>query len=136
MINFLSKTTTIMIFSLFLSFIWNCTYNKSSDVEQEKITLGILVGAGKSGTSCSSAATFSSLGSAGVTSKCSSCHSSTNATAGVDMTSYSSVAAKVVAKNPAGSDLYKTISSGSMSKYADSSIKEAVYCWIQAGATQ
>jgi hypothetical protein len=134
----MSKTTVIMIISLFI--FSQCSYKKSSDVERDKILMGFVVdklgSGGSAGAACSASAPFSSIASAGVTAKCASCHSASSSTAGVDMTSYTSVSAKVIAKDPEGSALYKTIKNGTMAKYSDSSINNAVYCWILAGATQ
>lgn len=119
-----------------------CADNKYSDIEKEKILQGLVVKnltgtSGSGAITCSSSVTFSSLASAGLTSKCASCHGSSGAKGGVDVTSYSSVTAKVTTGNPESSVFYNSIKAGgSMAAYSDTTLNNAVYCWIKGGATQ
>lgn len=115
----------------------NCADKKYSDIEKQKIIQGIIIGkaTGSSGSSisCTSSVTFSGLG---LSSKCGSCHSGGNLGGGLDITSYSSMAARISSGSPEGSTLYTKINGGSMSSYSDSTINNTVYCWIKAGAPQ
>jgi len=131
----------LLILSVITFIGFNCADNKYSDIEKEKILQGLVVqnltGASGSGAiTCGSSATFSSLASAGMTSRCASCHGSASPKGGVDVTSFSSVSAKVTAGNPEGSIFYTAIKTGSMASYSDTTLNNAVYCWIKGGATQ
>ncbi|MDH5655706.1 MAG: hypothetical protein OEZ34_07355 [Spirochaetia bacterium] len=131
----LFRSSNIVLSILAAAFIFSlpgCTYKKASEIDQEKRIIGLIVGGGES-VSCSSPVTFSSLGPAGVTSNCASCHGTAG---GVDLTSYASTSAKVVAGNPEASILYQSINGGTMTQYSNSSIKTAVYCWIKDGAKE
>ncbi len=78
---------------------------------------------------------FSTLASAGTTSNCakSGCHNTASSQSGLDMTSYNSVKAKAVSGDPANSLIYQKITSGTMSVNSNSTIAQAVYCWIKGG---
>ncbi|MCB1179260.1 MAG: hypothetical protein KDK36_16890 [Leptospiraceae bacterium] len=79
---------------------------------------------------------FSTLADAGTTNNCakSGCHNSTSKQQGLDITSYSSVLAKVNSGDPPNSLLYQKITSGSMSSNSTEAITKAFYCWIKGGA--
>lgn len=78
---------------------------------------------------------FSTLASAGTTSNCSKsgCHNTASSQQGLDITSYTSVKAKAVSGDPAGSLIYQKITSGTMAVNSNSTIAQAVYCWIKGG---
>jgi len=124
------------VFLIFMSGI-NCADKRYSDVEKQKIIQGIIVGkvTGSSGSaiSCTSSVSFSGLG---FSSKCGSCHSGGNLSGGLDVTSYNSTVARVSSGSPGGSTLYNKINGGSMSQYSDTTMNNAVYCWITSGAPQ
>lgn len=78
---------------------------------------------------------FSTLASAGTTSNCakSGCHNSATSQQGLDITSYTSVKAKAVSGDPANSLIYQKITAGTMSVNSNSTIAQAMYCWIKGG---
>lgn len=116
-----------LIFLLIFNFLWFCSKTKSSTTTSNSSQT----------FNCSvQIPSFSSLAQAGTTNNCSSCHSGSSAQANFDVTSYSSVIARVQVGNPEGSLLYQKITTGSMKGNSTPSINQAVYCWIKGGAIE
>lgn len=130
------KLNLILIIAFISFWGFNCTDNKYSKIENERILQGIIFSEGDGAVSCTTTPKFSDLSSSGLSSKCGGCHGSGSPKGGVDVSSYSSVSAKVSGSSPEGSIFYTAIKSGSMSSYSDSTLNNAVYCWIKGGASQ
>ena len=124
--------------SLFAGTFPGCANGKASDFDYDTKLTGVLLsfvsGAGSAST-CETNVPFSAVVSA-TSPSCGGCHSSGNPQGGVDLSSYNSTLAKVVAGSPETSALYTSIKSGTMASYSDATIENAVYCWILAGATE
>ncbi len=135
----ISAISFVLLTAFALVSITGCENKKSSQVETEKITTGIIIGivtqSNVTNTNCpSSITTYTSI-SATLKSQCGSCHNGSNQSANLDVTSYSSISKKVSSGSPASSTLYIAVSSGSMAKYSDSTLNSSIYCWIKSGAS-
>lgn len=138
------KNYILFPLSVFLIFA-NCSEKK--DDSSKLAAIAVLASRSVSGStvsgltqsstfSCSvSNPAFSTLASAGTTSNCakSGCHNTASSQQGLDITSYTSVKAKAVSGDPAGSLIYQKITSGTMAVNSNSTIAQAVYCWIKGG---
>lgn len=78
--------------------------------------------------------TYTQLGPAGLTSRCATHHVGASPTAGLDVTSYSQLRARVVPNNLGGSSLYIKVTVGSMAANSDAALNEALRNWICSGA--
>ncbi len=78
--------------------------------------------------------TYTQLGPAGLTSRCATHHVGASPTAGLDVTSYSQMRARVVPNNLGGSSLYIKVTVGSMAANSDAALNEALRNWICSGA--
>ena len=117
---------------LFLIVILNCSQKKKSP---DYSSLYPLITGQSTTPTCSATPSFSTLAAAGTTTNCISCHGiGGTAQALMDITSYTSVKSHVTIGNPNNSSLYAKITTGNMATYSNSSINNAVYCWILGGA--
>jgi len=142
---------SIIIFSLYF-----CSYSKEADLkiefQEKQILYGVLSTANLSSSSsgcpkpsitCSGSNNITSFanlktiinipyGSKGDCAK-SGCH---NGSAQFDLTTYSTTINFVRAGVPECSNLFLKVYSGSMLTYSNSTIHEAIYCWILNGAKE
>lgn len=109
------------------------------------LTACLFLGCGNSqGTSNDStqtqvAATFNDISSRILQPKCVQCHSSSQSSAGVDLSSYTAVMRVVVRNSPNSSLLYRVTSSGSMppdGPQLSASELQTINQWISNGANQ
>ena len=82
-------------------------------------------------------ATFSSISTLILAPKCASCHGATRASEGIRYDTYSNTLRTVVPRNPAGSELYKSVLNGSMPEMAPPLTPQELQVinkWISDGA--
>jgi hypothetical protein len=137
----------IFIFVLVM-FIIGCFENKTEDKSKQLAAAAVLSQLGKStGTTssactsnfnCTSAPSFSTLASAGTTTSCaqSGCHTTASQQSGLDITDYNSTRAFTNPGNPCSSRMYTAITTGAMAGNSNSSINQAVFCWIAGGSSR
>lgn len=113
-----------------------CESNSAAKQERKLILGSLLLPSGRnSAPNCNGSPAFYSLNTAGITVSCGSCHGSGIATAGVDISSYSSLSAVVQPGSPENSLLYQVLlPGGKMNQYTNPNLTDAVYCWIKGGA--
>ncbi|MCB1190503.1 MAG: hypothetical protein H7A23_14135 [Leptospiraceae bacterium] len=128
----------IIFFVFCLIFFLYCHYNSSAKEEKDLYIKSLLFSKGSSNAiQCNGTVSFSSLSAVGIQTSCGSCHGSGIATAGVDISSYSSLSGFLQPNLPDNSTLYLVlIPGGKMNQYTNSNLTNTIYCWIKGGAIQ
>jgi hypothetical protein len=129
----------LMISFLLLVTLIGCTEKKD---DNSALIAALVVASRVSSNSCTvtPAPSFSTLAAAGTQNTTnpgcaqSGCHTTAAQSGGMDISSYSSVKARVIAGNSAFSTLYNKVSAGNMSGYTSSAITAAIKSWIDCGA--
>jgi len=124
-------------FAIFASTILaGCSYGSADKQKADTQLISSLLQCGppKNCVITAASPSFSTLALAGTTTSCTTCHSGANLNAGLDITSYSSVLARVRAGDASCSLLYQKITGGSMAGNSTPAINSAVLNWIQGCA--
>ncbi len=133
----MNNNLRILIF-LLTSFLYSCEYNGAAKKERELFLISLLPANSSTATiQCSNQTNFTTLKSVGIVNTCGSCHNASTANAGLDVSNFSSLSAKIVSGSPSVSTLYKAVSAGGvMSQYTNKTLTDSIYCWIKGGGLQ